>query len=540
MKYLCTLALIFLSLAAYPKGKAKPLLTGLAQAQMQSDSELQNLKSRLHFKLLHPALISHGDYQTLIYHEVFDQLLSDGRMRQWEVIGGDVRVHFIDGKSVVLQKHIFESVPDLVNLEILNTEQIKAALRKQLHRKTISDFKVSYKLWTDQQKSIPVFWIRIRLEETMRDVALNAVDGSLLLNSDSRRHLIQVRNGRKNNARTNRLGDGDELTPAILDKYKNFCQLISFRKDSEGEPLLVQPENCEMAYDGAAFTSAADASVKRALSNSQSIVNFFGSAFGQWDLDFEKNTESTKKTPVQSIVHIGEALDNAYWDDDLKAMLYGDGSGGTSRDSTRDYTLALDIAGHEFTHGIVSQTAKFLALGEPGALNEAFADIFGILIEHSVIPKANWSIGRLLYSNSNGASDEVALRSLEEPHKFTTSTIQNGKTVMVPFPEKYSERLAQRQKCTDENDQCEVHANSTIWSHAAYLMYEGFVNQLGMQPAVAEKILSRLYFITLTHRLHENESMKSAAVQLLEVCRENPQAGDCEIVLEALTRTELN
>lgn len=74
-----------------------------------------------------------------------------------------------------------------------------------------------------------------------------------------------------------------------------------------------------------------------------------------------------------SYVHHDNNYANAFWDG--QRMTYGDGSGNNS-----PFT-ALDIAGHEVTHGLVSNTASLIYQNESGALNESFADIFGISID---------------------------------------------------------------------------------------------------------------------------------------------------------------
>jgi bacillolysin len=69
---------------------------------------------------------------------------------------------------------------------------------------------------------------------------------------------------------------------------------------------------------------------------------------------------------------------------------------------------SLDVCGHEFTHGIVRNEANFGPAGEPGALNESFADIFGTLVEAFQRGNINWAIGQ----------DVVALRNMETPAAF--------------------------------------------------------------------------------------------------------------------------
>ena len=55
---------------------------------------------------------------------------------------------------------------------------------------------------------------------------------------------------------------------------------------------------------------------------------------------------------------------------------------------------ALDIIGHEYTHGITYFTAGLAYVAEEsGALNESFSDIFGECIEYYVNGSCNWLVG---------------------------------------------------------------------------------------------------------------------------------------------------
>ena len=89
---------------------------------------------------------------------------------------------------------------------------------------------------------------------------------------------------------------------------------------------------------------------------------------------------------LNSYVSFDNNYSNAFWDG--QRMTYGDGSGNSS-----PYT-ALDIAGHEITHGLTTNTANLVYQDESGALNESFSDIFGISIEFVAKPAvANWELG---------------------------------------------------------------------------------------------------------------------------------------------------
>ncbi|MDI1464055.1 M4 family metallopeptidase [Catellatospora sp. KI3] len=76
---------------------------------------------------------------------------------------------------------------------------------------------------------------------------------------------------------------------------------------------------------------------------------------------------------VTSRVHYGSNYVNAFWDG--TQMTYGDGSS-----NLRPLT-ALDVAGHEMSHGVTEALAGLVYSGESGGLNEATSDIFGNMVE---------------------------------------------------------------------------------------------------------------------------------------------------------------
>lgn len=75
-------------------------------------------------------------------------------------------------------------------------------------------------------------------------------------------------------------------------------------------------------------------------------------------------------------VHYSRSYNNAYWSDSCFCMTYGDGDGRSLKP-----LVALDVAGHEMTHGVTSRTAGLIYSGESGGLNEATSDIFGTMVE---------------------------------------------------------------------------------------------------------------------------------------------------------------
>ena len=125
-------------------------------------------------------------------------------------------------------------------------------------------------------------------------------------------------------------------------------------------------------------------------------------------------------TPTYSRVHYGLGFDNAMWSDSCFCMTYGDGN-------FFKVLTALDVAGHEMSHGVCLWTAGLPYSGESGGLNESNSDINGNMTElyarsgstlPSSTPNTNtcWTLGeqlatkplRYLYKPSlDGASPDA-------------------------------------------------------------------------------------------------------------------------------------
>ncbi len=111
-----------------------------------------------------------------------------------------------------------------------------------------------------------------------------------------------------------------------------------------------------------------------------------------------------------SRVHYGNSYVNAFWDDSCFCMTYGDGSGNASP------LTALDVAAHEMTHGVTSNTAGLNYSGESGGLNEATSDIFATAVEfysNNASDKGDYLIGEKIDINGDG----TPLRYQDKPSR---------------------------------------------------------------------------------------------------------------------------
>ena len=95
-----------------------------------------------------------------------------------------------------------------------------------------------------------------------------------------------------------------------------------------------------------------------------------------------RNSIDGKGGSMLAIVRVDKNFDNAYWNG--TAMYFGDG---------KPYAGALDIVGHELTHGVTGATANLVYENQAGALNEAISDIFGQAVEARFEGSIDWLHG---------------------------------------------------------------------------------------------------------------------------------------------------
>ncbi|MEU6597381.1 M4 family metallopeptidase [Streptomyces flaveolus] len=147
-----------------------------------------------------------------------------------------------------------------------------------------------------------------------------------------------------------------------------------------------------------AATAGADAHYGAAVT-----WDFYKSAFGRSGI-------RNDGVGAYSRVHYGNSYVNAFWDDSCFCMTYGDGSGNAKP------LTAIDVAGHEMSHGVTSNTADLNYSGESGGLNEATSDIMGTGVEfyaNNSSDVGDYLIGEKIDINGNG----TPLRYMDKPSK---------------------------------------------------------------------------------------------------------------------------
>lgn len=114
-----------------------------------------------------------------------------------------------------------------------------------------------------------------------------------------------------------------------------------------------------------------------ASQQSAAVDSHYGAAT-TWDFyktTFGRTGIRNDGVAAYSRVHYGSSYENAFWDDSCFCMTYGDGG------ATLKPLVALDVAGHEMSHGVTSATAGLNYTGDSGGLNEATSDVMGTMVE---------------------------------------------------------------------------------------------------------------------------------------------------------------
>jgi len=234
----------------------------------------------------------------------------------------------------------------------------------------------------------------------------------------------------------------------------------------------------------------------------EKTLDFYYTKFGRKSID-------NNNFAIKSYIHYSRNYFNAFWDG--SRMTYGDGS---STNGNKPLT-ALDVCGHEITHGLTSFTANLAYQKESGALNEGFSDIFGNSIEFWARPsKTSWKLGE---------DFNYVIRDMANPNAYSQ-------------PDTYGGTYWKTTTCTptSTNDYCGVHTNSGVLNFWYYLLVNGgsgtndkgfvySVTGIGLDKAAA------IAYRTLTTYLTSSSTYANARTYSLQAAADLYGAGSAEV-----------
>ena len=273
----------------------------------------------------------------------------------------------------------------------------------------------------------------------------------------------------------------------IVYDAKFGSQLPGIPVRNEGDPATGDPAADE-AYDGSGIT-----------------YDLYSDVYG-------RNSINNNGMRLDSTVHYQKGYDNAFWDG--KQMVYGDGDEDmpASERLFNRFTAALDVIGHELTHGVTQFEANLAYWDQSGALNESMSDVFGSLVKQyqrqETADQANWIIGEGLFTaNVNG----VGIRSMKAPGTAYNDPVL-GKDPQPAHMDNYVKTI---------EDNGGVHINSGIPNHAFYIV----ATEIG---GYAWEKAGQIWYKTLTDKLTDRATFQDAADKTFEAAGELYGTGSLE------------
>lgn len=226
---------------------------------------------------------------------------------------------------------------------------------------------------------------------------------------------------------------------------------------------------------------------------------------------------SPLKIKLKLRVHFAKDFENAFWDG--KSMTFGDGATNLYPTST-----ALDVTGHEVSHGFTEFNSGLEYRSEAGGINEAFSDIAGEAIEYHTRGKADWLIGGEIMRSGE------ALRYFADPTKDKMSIDNVTKfkwpaqcDALMNAGDIFSQ-LIYMFTCTD------MHFSSGLYNKAYYLM----ATAQGSDPERAFAVFVRAnqrYWTPTTTFVDGAKGVKDAAQDL---------GFDTQVVTDAFAAVGIN
>ena len=217
-------------------------------------------------------------------------------------------------------------------------------------------------------------------------------------------------------------------------------------------------------------------------------------------------------------VHYDSAFDNAFYSDQCMCITYGDG--------TKLQTLtSLDVAAHEFSHGVCMTSAGLIYNKESGGLNEANSDIMGAMAEFymrgangkgSVIPDTGgtWTQGEQITT----PAFPLKMRFLYKPSK-------DGKSADAWSPSLKN---------------LDVHYSSGPMNRAFYFLSQGATKTGETSSSYLPKGMTgigndkaaKIWFHALTHFMTSDTDYAAARIACIQAVRDLfPVSGPEEIAV---------
>jgi len=216
-----------------------------------------------------------------------------------------------------------------------------------------------------------------------------------------------------------------------------------------GAIKVYDAKNDKKFHEDGSFTICSNTTSTWNNPNAISAMYYSSLVYDYLKKTFNRMSYDGKGTSMQAVINVcdktdGGGYDNAYWNGSIIAL-------GNGRDRFYSFAGALDVIAHEYGHAVTSRTAKFEYRNQSGALDEAYADIFGVMVDRS-----NWTMAETVVKDKRYYPTGF-MRDMRNPH--------NGGNKLGD-PGWQPAHVSEMYLGTD--DYGGVHRNNSIPAHAFY------------------------------------------------------------------------
>ncbi|MBK9108863.1 MAG: tandem-95 repeat protein [Saprospiraceae bacterium] len=198
---------------------------------------------------------------------------------------------------------------------------------------------------------------------------------------------------------------------------------------------------------------------------------------------------------IRSLINFDKNYEGAFWAENT--IFYGIGN---LTNGYKDFAGSLDVGAHEITHGIIDATSGLEYVGESGAINESFADIFGVMVDRD-----DWGLGEDVIIQGHPDFPTGLQRNVANPQQGLT----NMHWLWQPDHVK-----SQYKGAADAGG---VHLNSGIPNFAFYKFVQGLIAKTGTEED-AKKIAEKVYYHAMNFYLIRQANFKDLRAAIEQSC----------------------
>jgi len=287
---------------------------------------------------------------------------------------------------------------------------------------------------------------------------------------------------------------------------------LSFNQTDTAKHRLVYDVNNTTTLPGSLIcneTTDATCAAAGADADAHNAFDFAGDTYDFYFANHARDSIDNAGMNLISSVHYSSGYCNAFWNG--SQMTYGDGC-----------TIVVDdVVAHELTHGVTEYESGLIYIGQSGAINESFSDIWGEWVDQE-----------------NGAGTDTAGVRWQMGEDTSIGAIRNMKDPTIfGDPDRMQSLLYV--------EGADVHINSGVGNKAAYLITDGDTFNGYTVTGIGYAKAAKIYYEAQTNILTAASNYLALRNALNQACTtltgtSGITSGDCTEVNEATLATDMD